>query len=72
MAGQVFAVAAVADPDDQDGAASPQAIPAVVATAFVVGAASAAGAAVGAWVAGKVIGIWNVADETPVAVTAFD
>lgn len=72
VAGQAFAAAAVADTDGQDGSVSPQAVPAVVATAFVVGAASAAGAAVGAWVAGKIIGIWSVAGETPVAITAFD
>lgn len=41
----------------------PNAVPAIVVTAFVTGAATAAGAKVGDWVADKVTGIWS-ADST--------
>ncbi|MFP7477267.1 hypothetical protein [Terribacillus saccharophilus] len=43
----------------------PQAVPAVVGTAFISGAATAAGAAVGDWVADKIIGIWS-SEQDPV------
>ena len=72
VASQAFAAAAVAGDNESNGVATPQVVPAVVATAFITGAASAAGAAVGAWVAGKIIGLWDVAEVTPVSVTAFD
>lgn len=47
----------------------PQAVPAVVGTAFLSGAAGAAGAKVGDWVADKVIGIFSV-EEDPVTSSA--
>ncbi|SHH14907.1 hypothetical protein [Virgibacillus chiguensis] len=47
----------------------PQAVPAVVGTAFLSGAAGAAGAKVGDWVADKIIGIFSV-EEDPVSSNA--
>jgi hypothetical protein len=60
VASQAFAAAGA---DGDEGVVSPQAIPAVVATAFVTGAAGAAGAYVGNWVAKKITGIWSVQQE---------
>ncbi|BCC45045.1 hypothetical protein bcgnr5378_31410 [Bacillus cereus] len=40
----------------------PLAVPAVVASAFLTGAAGAAGAKVGDWVADKIIGKWKYSD----------
>ena len=40
----------------------PNAVPAIVGTAFATGAAGAAGAAVGGWVADKLIGIFGSGD----------
>ena len=42
-----------------DGEASPTAVPAIVGTAFVAGAAAGAGKVVAGWAAKKVIGIWG-------------
>lgn len=61
VASQAFASAA--GPEALRGAAEPAAVPAVVATAFVSGAAGAAGAKVGGWVADKVTGIWSLPGE---------
>lgn len=46
-----------------DGEASPTAVPAIVGTAFVAGAAAGAGKVVAGWAAKKVIGIWAATPE---------
>lgn len=51
---------------DSQESVEPTAFPAVVGTAFLSGAAGAAGAKVGDWVADKVIGIFSV-EEDPVS-----
>ncbi|MER8026785.1 hypothetical protein SLW73_17070 [Glutamicibacter protophormiae] len=58
LASNAFSVAAESNPHEK-GVAEPQAIPAVVATAFLAPAAAAAGEKVGGWVADKLIGIWS-------------
>ncbi|MBD8702778.1 MULTISPECIES: hypothetical protein [Frigoribacterium] len=68
VASQAFATAAASG---EEGQVSPQAIPAIVGTAFVSGAATAAGAAVGDWVAKKITGIWSV-EQSVQDPTIFD
>ncbi len=69
VASEAFSIAAQ-DVTREDTAA-PAAIPAVVATAFVSGAAAGAGKVVAGWAAKKVIGIWDT-QETVLAETMLD
>lgn len=60
-ASAAFAVAAQDAERQHD--ASPEAIPAVVGTAFIAGAAAGAGKVVAGWAAKKVIGRWSIEPE---------
>lgn len=58
-ASQAYTAAAATDATSPNGAAKPEAVPLVVATAFAAPAAAAAGAKVGDWAADKIIGTWD-------------